>query len=59
MFTLSLDLLGIPDTSLRGLSTRTALRVRKSNSDPTVDRILKQRGGKKKTKAFTEDQYLS
>lgn len=31
----------MPDTSLRGLSTLTALRVRKSKSEPTVDRILK------------------
>lgn len=37
----SFDSLGIPDTSLRGLNTRTALRVRKSKSEPTVDRILK------------------
>lgn len=37
----NIDLLGIPDTSLRGLNTRTALSVRKSNCEPTVDRILK------------------
>lgn len=42
----SFDSLGIPDTSLRGLNTRTALRVRKSKSEPTVDRILK---GKRQT----------
>lgn len=34
------DLLGIPDTSFRGLSTRTARSVRRSKSDPTVARIL-------------------
>ena len=33
-------LLGMPDTSFSGLSTRTALRVRRSKSEPTVDRIL-------------------
>lgn len=33
-------LLGIPDTSLRGLNTRTARRVLRSKSEPTVDRIL-------------------
>lgn len=37
---LSFDSLGIPDTSLRGLNTRTALSVRKSKSEPMVDRIL-------------------
>lgn len=37
------DLLGIPDTSLRGLNTRTALRVRKSKSEPTVERMLRER----------------
>lgn len=35
-----LDLLGIPDTNFRGLSTRTALRVRRSKSVPAVARIL-------------------
>lgn len=39
-FLKSFDSLGIPDTSFRGLSTRTALRVRKSKSEPIVDRIL-------------------
>lgn len=38
------DSLGIPDTSLSGLSTRTALRVRRSTGmfmwDPAVARIL-------------------
>lgn len=34
------DSLGIPDTSLRGLSTRTARSVRRSKSEPTVARIL-------------------
>lgn len=38
-----LDLLGIPDTSLRGLNTRTARRVRKSKSEPTVERMLRRR----------------
>lgn len=38
-----LDLLGIPDTSLRGLNTRTARRVRKSKSEPTVERMLRKR----------------
>lgn len=37
-----LDLLGIPDTSFRGLSTRTALRVRRSKSVPAVARILEK-----------------
>lgn len=37
---LSFDSLGMPDTSLRGLNTRTALRVRRSKSEPMVDRIL-------------------
>lgn len=35
-----LDSLGIPDTSFRGLSTRTALSVRRSKSVPAVARIL-------------------
>lgn len=34
------DSLGIPDTSFRGLSTRTARRVRRSKSVPAVARIL-------------------
>lgn len=34
------DSLGIPDTSFRGLSTRTARSVRRSKSEPTVARIL-------------------
>lgn len=34
------NLLGIPDTSLRGRSTLTALSVRRSKSAPTVARIL-------------------
>lgn len=34
------DLLGIPDTSLRGLSTLTARSVRRSKSEPTVAKIL-------------------
>lgn len=34
------DLLGIPDTSFRGLSTLTARSVLRSKSDPTVARIL-------------------
>lgn len=34
------DLLGIPDTSFRGLSTLTARSVRRSNSEPTLARIL-------------------
>lgn len=38
-----LDLLGMPDTSLRGLNTRTARRVRKSKSEPTVERMLRRR----------------
>lgn len=40
------DLLGMPDTSLSGLKTLTARRVRKSKSEPTVDRILQ---GKRQT----------
>lgn len=35
--------LGIPDTSLSGLSTRTALSVRRSNSVPTVAKMLEER----------------
>lgn len=34
--------LGIPDTSLRGLNTRTARSVLRSKSEPTVDRILER-----------------
>lgn len=37
------DLLGIPDTSLRGLNTRMALRVRKSKSGPTAVRMLREK----------------
>lgn len=35
--------LGIPDTSLSGRSTRTALSVRRSNSVPTVAKMLEER----------------
>jgi len=37
--------LGIPETSLRGRSTRTARSVRRSNWEPTVARMLRARGG--------------
>lgn len=37
---LKYDLLGIPDTSLSGRKTLTALSVRKSKSGPTMVRIL-------------------
>lgn len=35
--------LGIPDTSLSGRSTRTALSVRRSNSVPTVAKMLQEK----------------
>lgn len=53
---LSFDSLGMPDTSLRGLNTRTALRVRKSKSEPMVDRILQ--GKKTHAKVCTVHQYF-
>lgn len=37
--------LGIPETSLRGRSTRTARSVRRSNWEPTVARMLRARRG--------------
>lgn len=40
VWTSSRDLLGIPDTSFRGLSTLTARSVRRSKSEPTLARIL-------------------
>lgn len=46
-----LDLLGMPDTSLRGLNTRTARRVRRSNSEPTVERMLRERRQRHKKSA--------
>ncbi len=36
-------LLGIPDTNFSGLNTLTARNVRRSNSDPTEDRILEEK----------------
>lgn len=44
--------LGIPDTSLSGRSTRTALSVRRSNSVPTVAKMLEERSQKGKHGGF-------
>lgn len=57
-FTRFINLLGIPDTSLSGRRTRTALRVRKSKSAPTVVRILKKENRTKDmTKMYTRDVH--
>ena len=45
--------LGIPDTSLSGRSTRTALSVLRSNSVPTVAKMLEERSqNRRKTLGF-------
>lgn len=49
-------LLGIPDTNFSGRNTLTARNVRRSNSDPTEESILEERGKKNVEKIQQEKE---